>query len=240
MRTFDLATIELGAEVRTGSGALVRLARRTADGAPLLATCTGPHVEVAAASYAGIAGIAPLAGCGRVTGARFDDLLVEELPPGAVSALARAPLPPADVLAIVRAVAAIVAPLHAAGETLDGIHPALIYVDAAGAFAALAPRGPRFVASAAKLPGEPVYDPYVGHEVLALGQPARAAGDVFALCGAAYCLATGRHPFGDSVGEIMMRVIADDAPIDWPAPLAHLARGLAADPTERPAMAELR
>lgn len=237
--------VVLGEEVRFGTGALVYAARRTRDGAALLATCTGPHGGGATAeAFADVAGIAPLAGCGLVSGHRFTDVLLEELPAGATSAMARAPLPVAAIAPLVRALARVVAGVHATGTWIGGIVPELIFVDTAGAFAVLAPRGPGFIGGASKLSGPPTYLPYVGYEEIALGKPGRMPGEVFAVCGSIYAIATGHHPFGDDVGEMIPRVMANDVGTAWPADLAPplralLARGLDPDPAKRPTAAEL-
>jgi hypothetical protein len=180
---------------------------------------------------------------GRPDGLTFDDALVEALPPGVLPSSTHGVLGEPAVATLGARIAELMAPIHDAGVVVDGIQPDLIYLDGAHRFATLAPRGPRFIASARRgasgLGAYPV--PFLGRECLALGHRPAASADVFALCAALFVLATGRHPFGalDDLGQIMHRTIAD-AREPLPGTLGGvLASGLAADPAARPTMRAL-
>lgn len=233
----------LGPRLRTGSGDEVRagyLAR--APETAVLVTLTTRHAmpperlrEELAFEAEGFATLAWL-GDAPEDGIPYEDVLVEMLPHGA--RVPPAPLPPAQAIAIGVACAEAI---ERAGRWVGGICPETIYVDADGRFAALAPRGPRFIATAPQrmrgLRSYPV--PYEGHEVLALGHPPTRASDVFSLCATLHALVTGKHPFGANLGEIVPRVIAG-AGDRLPGPLGDvLARGLVSDPARRPTAAQL-
>lgn len=217
----------LGPRLRTGSGDEVRagyLAR--APETAVLVTLTTRHAMPPERLRDELAfeaeGFAP------EDGIPYEDVLVEVLPDGA--RVPRAPLPAAQAIAIGVACAEAI---ERAGRWVGGICPETIYVDADGRFAALAPRGPRFIATAPQrmrgLRSYPV--PYEGHEVLALGHPPMRASEVFSLCATIHALVTGKHPFGANLGEIVPRVIAG-AHDPLPGPLGDvLARGLVSDPT---------
>lgn len=235
--------VELGRELRTGAASSVREAR--SHGAPLLVTLTAVHSPpVARETYElPFAGIAPLVWLGRPEGLAFDDALVEAVPEGAVPATTHGVISELGVAAIGARVAEVVAIVHDAGVVLDGIQPDLIYLGRLQAFAALAPRGPRFIASAKRsVSGPGAYAvPYLGHECLTLGKSPGPPADVFALCASLFVLATGRHPFGalDDLGEIMQRMLVG-AGESLPGRLGELlAMGLVADPLARPTMREL-
>lgn len=235
--------IVLGARLRAGSGDEVRagyLAR--SPEIPLLITLTQRHEASIARLREELAldtpGIAPIAwlGNGPSDGIPYDDVLVELLPRGA--RLAARPLPESEARMLGAACADVLA---RAGRWIGGICPETLYVDADGGFATLAPRGPRFIASAPQhmrgLRSYPV--PYEAPEVLALGRPPTVASDVFSLCATLVTLVTGKHPFGKELGEIMARVLAH-APDRLPGALGDvLARGLDADPARRPTAAQL-
>lgn len=235
--------IVIGARLRAGSGDEVRtgyLAR--APETALLVTLTPRHAASAARLREELAleveGIAPIAwlGDGPADGIPYEDVLVEALPRGA--RLAPRPMPEASARALGAACADVLAK---AGRWIGGICPETLYVDAEGRFAALAPRGPRFIATAPQhmrgLRSYPV--PYEAHEVLALGRAPTAASDVFGLCATLFALVTGRHPFGKDPGEILARVLAGAAD-RLPGPLGDvIARGLDSDPAGRPTAAQL-
>ncbi len=245
---FDFSQIELGKVLRSGTGSEVREGTSRLDGTPLLVTLTGPHPDDPSEPVHNeryqlpIDPIATLAWIGRVANQRFTDVLVER--PAGRPATELAPFDDRGVAALGAPLAAVVARVHYANALIDGIQPELIYVDDGGHLTGLAPRGPRFVASAPAPAGPSCYPiPYVGHEALILGKPAAQATDVFALCASLFVLRTGKHPFGDldSLPEIMMRIMANQ-PEPWPTPgaLADLiARGLAQDPKQRPTATEL-
>lgn len=235
--------IVMGARLRAGSGDEVRAGYLAgAPESPLLITLTQRHaapiVRLREELAHDLAGIAPLAwlGDGPSDGIPYDDVLVEALPHGARVAPRR--MAEAEARALGAACADVLA---RAGRWIGGLCPDTIYVDADGRFATLAPRGPRFIASAPQhLRGPRSYPvPYEPFEVLALGQAPSAASDVFALCATLFTLVAGRHPFGNATDEILARVLAQ-APDRRPGPLGDLlARGLAADPAHRPTAAEL-
>jgi hypothetical protein len=237
----DFSHVELGDELRSGTGSLVFAARDKRDGAPLLVTCTGYHRVIDVDELA-FDGFAPLVGAGHVAGHRWDDAVVERLPEGARPASTNAPMPEAALMPLAAALARAVARAHAEDVVINGIVPELVYAAGDGAFAALAPRGPKFIGTAPKLSGFTAYAvPYIGHDVLVLGKPATAATDSFALCATVFAIGTGHHPFGDGVREIMTNIMRD-APTPWPGSSAVgdlLRRGLARDPSERPSAAEL-
>lgn len=240
---FLTGQIVLGARLRAGSGDEVRagyLARSPET--PLLITLTQRHEAPIARLREELAldttGIAPIAwlGDGPVDGIPYDDVLVELLPRGA--RLAARPMPESEVRMLGAACADVLARV---GRWIGGICPETLYVDADGRFATLAPRGPRFIASAPQqmrgLRSYPI--PYEAPEVLALGRPPTVASDVFSLCATLVTLVTGNHPFGRELGEIMARVLAH-IPDRLPGALGDvLARGLDADPARRPTAAQL-
>jgi hypothetical protein len=238
---FDFAEVELGERVREGTGDAVYRGRAKRDGAPLLITVTTGHADDparhAAEEALTVPGIAPLLGLGRVAGQAFADALAEIIPAGR-PASELAPIEEPTLVRLARSLTQAVARVHAQVKVLDGIRPELIYVDDGGAFLALAPRGPRFIASATPVAAGPrSYPlPFVGHETLALGKPVGYAGDVFALCASVFVLGTGKHPFGEDLHQILQRMMAGD-PQAWPgsARLGEILRkGLARNPTDRP------
>lgn len=240
MSALEWRDLELGRKLRSGTASAVHEARSGGQG--LLVTLSAAHEPPAARSTYELTfpGIAPLVWVGRPDGVTFGDALVEALPAGTAPA---ANLPERALAALGARLAEVVVPVHDAGVVLDGIQPALIYLDSAQTFATLAPRGPRFIATARKgASGIGAYGiPYLGHECLALGKPPGPASDVFALCASLFVLATGRHPFGalDNLGEIMQRTLMD-AREPLPGALGDvLASGLAPDPAARPTMREL-
>ena len=244
----DGRAVAMGPRLRAGAGDEVRSGYLTArHEARVLITFTQGHAESHEALERRLGlrfpGIAPLRWLGEneSNGIPYADVLIEDLPAGR-PASELAPLPEAQMARLGAACAEVLAAVHADGQ-VAGIRPELIYVDDTGAFAALAPRGPAFIASAPqRAPGLRSYaTPYDGYEVLALGKPAGASGDVFALCATLHQLVTGQHPFGAAWPEILARVSAN-RPDPYPgAPRlgALLARGLDPDPARRPTASEL-
>jgi hypothetical protein len=227
--------VELGSRVRVGTASAVHEAR--VAGEPALVTLSAEHASAESLKLE-FKGVAPVAWIGRPDGLTFDDALVEVLPRDALPAT-KAGLSRRAIAALGAKIADLVAEIHRAGVVLDGIQPDLIYVRN-GAFAALAPRGPRFIASARRVAsGLGAYSvPYLGRETLALGKPAGRPADVFALCASLFVLATGQHPFGalDNPGEILHRTMADArTPLEGGLGQV-LSSGLAADPAARPTM----
>jgi hypothetical protein len=235
--------IVIGARLLAGSGDQVRagfLARSPETS--LLITLTQRHdasIERLRDELAlQIEGVAPLVwiGDGPADGIPYEDVLVEELPPGARRV--SVPLNAEGAIALGVACAEI---LTRAGEWIGGLCPETIYVDGDGRFAALAARGPRFIGSAPQyMRGMRSYAlPYLGFEVLALSRPPTPASDVFALCATLHTLVTGTHPFGKDLGEIMKRLLGV-VPDRLPGPLGEvIARGLDNDPARRPSAAQL-
>jgi hypothetical protein len=240
---FDFSAIELGEQVRSGTGDAVHLGRSKRDGAPLLITITNGHAEDPASNALEYAfanpGITPLFGLGAVTGQRFGDALVELLPPGR-PALELAPIGESRLATLGLQLAQT---FNRTPGVIDGIQPELIYVNDDAELTGVAPRGPRFIATARPFAAGPrSYPvPYDGPECLVLGKPSSRATDVFALCASLFVLATGRHPFGalDDLREIMSRMIAYQ-PETLPGPLGEiLAKGLVAETVSRPSMLQL-
>ena len=237
---FEFSEIELGEQLRAGTGDAVHRGRLRRDGSAVLVTVTSGHAEDPARRAPEeallVPGIAPLVGLGRVTGHAFADALVEHVPAGR-PATELAPLGARALAALGEELSRVI---ERANTVLDGIQPELIYVTDDGTFVALAPRGPRFIASATPFATGPrSYPvPYVGHEVLVLGKAPTPASDVFAMCASLFVLGTGRHPFGalDDLQEMFRRVTLHDLE-PWPGDAALgelLARGLAQEPRARP------
>jgi len=236
---------ELGARLRTGTGDEVRAG--TFDQRPVLITLTTRHaasrVQLINELRLAFDGIAPLVSI-RDAQEPYDDMMIERLPAGMPAAEA-APLEVQSLALLGKAVADVLARVHAGDMVIAGVQPELIYVDHDGRFTGLVPRGPRFIYGAPQpLSGPRSYPvPYIGHEELVLGNPPSPAGDVFALCASLFVLGTGIHPFGDpsDLRLLIARVIADQRE-PWPAggaPAQLLARGLAQRPEERPTAADL-
>ncbi|MBX3159730.1 MAG: hypothetical protein KF773_27415 [Deltaproteobacteria bacterium] len=238
----------LGPRLRSGAGDEVRTGYMIASpDTPVLITLTQGHRESAEVMQKALAlevpGIARLGWIGEppAAGIPYADALVEELPPRSSPASMHAPLAEAQVIAIGAAAAEVLERAHAAKLVVGGIFPETVYLDEQLRFAALAPRGPQFIAhSPQRAPGMRSYQvPYEGHEVLALGRLGGAPNDVFALCATLQHLATGRHPFGSIFPEIMQRVLVG-APEPYPGRLGEvLARGLDTAPERRPTAAQL-
>ncbi|MEJ7598101.1 MAG: hypothetical protein WKG01_09355 [Kofleriaceae bacterium] len=241
--TLDYPRYVIGARLRSGAGDEVREGYAIQKlGVRVLITLAQGHTEPFDALKEALAldvpGIAPLRWLGEPNPGciPYAAALIEELPPGGRSAASIAPLSESQAIAIGAACANVLVSAHAGGLVVGGICPETIYLDEAGGFAALVPRGPQFIARAPqRTPGLRSYQvPYEGHEVLALGKPGGAANDVFALCATLQTLVTGRHPFGSEFPQIMQRVLVG-APDAYPGELGKiLARGLAAQPELRP------
>jgi hypothetical protein len=207
-RTSDAHTVDRG-RITVGE----RLRSRTADevrmgwiaSAPserLLLTLTTKHAEPYERILSRLAlafdGIAALEYVGAPDpGVPHTDVLVERLPTGQPAS------PTLAEPALVRLgidVARVVAPVHAAGQVIDGIRPELIYVNADDGeprFSGLVPRGPAFIASAPISRGVRSYPvPYLSPEQY-LSNQSGPASDVFALCATLFFLGSGAHPFGD-------------------------------------------
>lgn len=240
--------VTIGPRLRAGSGDEVRLGFFTADpDARVLITFTFEHAdghdELERRLALDVPGVAALRyiGAGPAIGLPYDDVLIERLPAGR-PACQHMPLTDDQVVAVGAASADVVAAAHAAGQVVSGICPELIYLDPSGRFAALVPRGPAFIASAPQRGrGLRSYTlPYEGYEALVLGRPGGPSGDVFALCASLQHLASGRHPFGRELPEIMERVMSG-RPEPYPgSPRIGeiLARGLGRE-AGRPSAAEL-
>jgi hypothetical protein len=237
--------VVLGHRLRAGPGDEVRLGYFAYSANPVLVTLTLRHDasydELRDELALGIDGIAPLRwiGAGPADGIPYDDVLVEDLPDGD-SLPTRIPLPLSTVIQLGIDVAEVLARAHAENLVV-GFVPESIYIDSEGRLTALAPRGPRFVAtSPSRAPGLRSYSvPYEDYETLALGKPATPARDVFALCATLVLAITGKHPFGATPPEIMQRLVAGT-----PAGLTNslaldavVAKGLAREP--RPSAQEL-
>ena len=245
----DGCAVAIGRRVRTGAGDEVRSGYLTArPDARVLVTFTQEHAEEHDALQQRLSlpfrGIAPLRWLGpnEYNGVPYADVLIEDLPPGRPASDSM-PVPEHQLLRIGVASANVLASVHAAGSLLGGVRPELVYVDDTGVFAAIAPRGPVFIANAPqRAPGLRSYPvPYDAPEVLALGKPAGVANDVFALCATLQHLATGRHPFGAEWPEILHRLAANARePYVGSSQLAEiLARGMDPSPERRPTAAEL-
>jgi hypothetical protein len=220
------------ATVAAGGRALVTLTPRHLDGAP------APR----ALSFPGV--VAIVFHGPPDPGVPAEDALVEALPDGRPAA-ARAPIAEAVLVRLATELARIAAAAHAAGEVVDGFRPELVYVDANGAFTGLVPRGPAFIASA----DQPHHGmrsyrvPFVAPERFSPGAPATREADVFSLCATVFAIGAGRHPYGDDEhsADIVVRMVSGP-PDPWPGSAALgelLARGMAADPAQRPRAAEL-
>ncbi len=244
---YDRVTI--GPRIRAGSGDEVRLGYPIAKPeARVLVTLTLEHSaskdDLSEQLALDVPGIAPLRWIGDspAAGPAYEDTLIEDLPDHAHPAIDAAPLSEEKLLAIGIACADVLAAAHAAGLTVNGVCPELIYLDRTGQFAAIVPRGRAFIASAPqRAAGLRSYVlPYEGYEALVEGRPSGPPGDVFALCATLHHLATGRHPFGRDFPEIMQRVMAK-APDPYPgSPRVGeiLARGLDL-PEHRPSAGQL-
>lgn len=244
--TFDFSRIRLGEALRSGSGDQVLAAND--DGRSLLVTVTAGHAVDPAtqrdAYRLDFAGVTPLVWLGRVADQRFDDALVEQLPAGR-PASEHEKLDEHALTRLGAELAGVLARVHEAGLVLDGLQPDLIYVTDDGTLSALAPRGPRFIASSKPVvTGPRSYPvPYLDRDSLILGRPTTQSTDVFALCASLFVLGTGRHPFGslDSLQQLFAQAATGDCE-PWPGGGAFgalLARGLNPAPASRPAAAEL-
>jgi hypothetical protein len=187
--------------------------------------------------------LAPAQAFARPGGGGLLHLLVEERPPGKPLAAIGSVEP--DVAArLLGELAARVADVHAAGSTVLGLHPDLVFADtdAAGVLGitGMAPQTMRFlVGMPAMRGGLCLGDVYLPREVWVgqtIDQDIGPAADVFALCALGYFLVTGGCPFPD-----LRSVLAGTAPRWTDVPLASvLADGLAADPEDRPSLPALR
>lgn len=245
--------IAVGPRLRSGANDQVAVGWLADDPSTrFLVTLTDAHAEPRgelarrlAFPFAGVAALEAIASPDPPL--TFSDALVERLP-GGQPASELAPLPERALAVIGAEVARILVPIHAAGQTLLGIHPGLIYVEPGpdGDFHVngLVPRGPLFIASArAPSRGPSSYQlPYVGPELITETAP-EARTDVFSLCASLHHLGTGSHPFG-TLAELMQLVqrIAGGRPDPWPGGGAFgelLARGMAREASARPSAAEL-
>jgi hypothetical protein len=240
----DHDRVVLGRRLRDGAGDQVREGYLDADPATrVLVTLTGRHSSPQNHDYT-VNGVGRWLGVVEppAAGIPYDDALLEQLPAGR-PAVERMPLPEPAVIALGRDVATVIADAHAANIILMGVSPELIYVDEQLRFTGLVPRSRPFVASAPQRQrGLRSYTlPFDGFETLALGKPPVAKSDIFALAATLFMLATGKHPFGDELAEIMHRVLASapDAYPGSPKLAAILARALDPDPDARPSAREL-
>ena len=137
----------------------------------------------------------------------------------------------------------VVARVHAAGGTIGGIRPELVYVrrDVEGRLrlAGLVPRAALFLARAYPLSsGNPPFT----RIYTALRDPElQPAGDVFAVSMTLLHLVTGTHPFGDHYLEEVPRMMSGERPAWTGSPELGeiLTAGIEMDHTRRPGAGEL-
>lgn len=173
--------------------------------------------------------------------------LIEAEPAGRPLAHCWFPMPLRDVVSLAGSLFGALASLATA---CGGLRPETIYVESqrsashAVVITGLAPRGEAFMAGQAPrsvgsvTPYRYLYD---APEVLRGGAPTLAS-DVFAATAVIAHMATGAHPFeGESAFMQMSAILGGHrrAYHGPPALEALLARGLAADPAQRPSAAEL-
>lgn len=224
---------------------------RARDGARVLVTVTGrqrePHDQAARRMAVEVDGIARLLHIGPIDGGEPYDAMVEAEPAGAP--VARLALPMAEPVArrLIARLAAVVAAARERRFLVAHLHPQLIYVQDQGgapAMTGILPRTYDFTSRAASAASpRPLFDSvFLAPEVLGLGQPHPASG-VFLLSAIAAFWLSGEHPFQGDTTAAQAVSIGLGRRRPWRGPAAWrelIERGLAADPSERIALAELR
>lgn len=174
-------------------------------------------------------------------------VLVEALPRRATRSDEGMPLPLPSALALADRVAAILETVHASGRCVVGLRPELTFYDFSG-HVTLAPRsdllrgvlwreGPRSEGQQS-----PFREIYLAYELL-VGATAVPASDVFSLCAMLTYWIQASHPFARDSLVDRLHAMANESPNcdGLPTWLADtVSRGLSADPSRRPTVAELR
>ncbi|WP_310713355.1 protein kinase domain-containing protein [Nonomuraea sp. 3-1Str] len=137
-----------------------------------------------------------------------------------------------ELAALALAVATALRSLHAVGIPHRDLRPENVL---------LSPYGPTVIDLGVTVPGTVGTRTYLAPEVFTGGRPGPEA-DVFAWGGVLLFAATGHDPFrGESLGEVMHRLLAVDPDLDaLPEPLrALVGQALSKNPADRPPSAEL-
>jgi serine/threonine-protein kinase len=155
---------------------------------------------------------------------------------------ARAPLPPADAVAVLAQVAEALAAVHAAGVVHRDLKPENVLVERASGqivarltdFGIARVTGATALTRLTRIVGTPAY---IAPELVA-NRPATPAADVYALGVLAYELLAGHRPFEADNPAALLRAHLDDTPVR-PPNLSNpmwtlLASCLAKDPAARP------
>jgi serine/threonine-protein kinase len=197
-----------------------------------------------------VKGVSPLCYVGPLEGE--DDYfcgLVEALPSGKPSSEG---LSRALAMDVAIEVASIAMRAHSHGLALVGIYPELIFVDDSQKLSVtLAPRGLAWMAlsegsphKTTQEPGVVFWHPCLAPELIISRRSsfiANAASDVFSL-GATVATWLGRHPFGETIPEIVTRIMGGNPILDGlPQELQSLlAETMAREPAQRPTMEQFR
>jgi serine/threonine protein kinase len=163
------------------------------------------------------------------------------------SRLRHGPLPPAEVLALAKSLGEALDYLHERGVLHRDLKPDNVLFDSAGRpkltdFGLARVRGAQGLTATGEILGTPAY---MAPEQAGRAHEAGPRSDVYGLAATLYAAATGQPPFvGKGLFEVLSRVL-EDAPatpsalgVKLPASLeAGILRGLAKDPSDRPASA---
>jgi hypothetical protein len=204
--------------------------------------------ETTAAEFArrwalAIDGIAPLEYAGPVDGfatAGWTGDCIVEVEPRGEPAIDLAPIGERAAVELALELLAVVERAHAAGQTIGGVRPELIYARRDPLhLTGLAPRSPMFLARSYPLSsGNP---PFTRLYTAVTDPPLEPPGDVYAAALTFIHLIQGAHPYGEHYLEQLPRMAAGQAP-PWrgsPALGEALASALEPDPARRPSAAEL-